>query len=119
MDKETVERAKKESDEAYLVYSNLKAQYQEAEKDWLKKSRRFQDFDYQLALVDGRFKKLPPAGECKQKKEPELSLDQIKTIATNLGINISVETDLSDKDAVDSIMEEDNEQSMESQTEEG
>ena len=111
MDKETVDKAKKESDEAYLVYSNLKAQYQEAEKNWLKKSRRFQDFDYQLALTDGRFKKLPPAGECKQKKKPELSLDQIKTIAANLGINISVETDLSDNDAVDSIMEEGHEQS--------
>ena len=111
MDKETVERAKKESDEAYLIYSNLKAQYQEAEKDWLKKSRRFQDFDYQLALTDGRFKKLPPAGECKQKKKPTLTLEQLQTIASKLGISIGVETDLSDKDTVDSIMEGDNEQS--------
>lgn len=91
MDKETVDRCRKESEEAYLIYSNLKEQYLEAERDWLKKSRRFRNFDYQLALTDGRLKKIPPGGEKKEKKAPELTLEQLQTIAAKLGVNISVD----------------------------
>jgi hypothetical protein len=91
VDKETVDRCRKESEEAYLVYANLKTQYLEAEKDWLKKSRRFRDFDYQLALVDGRLKKIPPGGEKKEKRAPELTLEQLQSIAAKLGVSISVD----------------------------
>jgi hypothetical protein len=110
MTKEEVDKARKESEEAYIKYANIKAIYIDAEKDWLKKSRRFKDFDYQLALTDGRYKKLPPIAERKPKKQPELTLEQLQAIAAKLGVNISIETELSDKDSINSIMEETNEQ---------
>lgn len=93
MNKETVDAARKEAEDSYLIYANLKATYQEAEQDWLKKSRRFRDFDYQLALVDGRLKKIPPASDKvrKEKKQPELTLEQLKSIAATLGVNITIE----------------------------
>lgn len=91
MDQETVNRCRKEAEESYLVYANLKEQYLEAEKDWLKKSRRFRSFDYELALTDGRLKKIPSGGEKKVKKAPELTLEQLKSIAATLGVSISVE----------------------------
>ena len=106
MDKETVAKARKESEEAYLVYANLKSTYLQAESDWLKKSRRFKDFDYQLALTDGRLKQIPSGEERKQKKQPELSLDQLKAIAEKLGVNISVETEESNEEVISAIMEE-------------
>lgn len=115
MDKETVDKAKKESDEAYLIYSNMKEQYKAAEQDWLKKSRRFKDFDYQLALTDGRLKKLPPAGECKQKKIPEFTLEQLRTIAERLGVNITVDEKVDEgvekQETVNTLVEEENGQS--------
>jgi hypothetical protein len=111
MDKETVERAKKESDEAYLIYSNMKEQYKAAEQDWLKKSRRFKDFDYKLALTDGRLKKIPPAGECKQKKTPELTLEQLRTIAEKLGVNITVDETVTNQENINTLVEEENESS--------
>jgi hypothetical protein len=91
MDKETVDLARKESEEAYLIYANLKATYLSAEQDWLKKSRRFKDFDYQLALVDGRLKKIPSGGEHKEKKQPELTLEQLKSVIAKLGVNLVIE----------------------------
>ncbi len=93
MEKRQVDAARKEAEAAYLIYANLKATYKEAEKDWLKKSRRFKAFDYELAQTDGRLKKIPPGGERKEKKQPELSLEQLKEIATRLGVGITVEED--------------------------
>ena len=51
MDKETVAQARKESNEAYLIYATLKIPYLKAEENWLKKLYRFKEFDYQLAQI--------------------------------------------------------------------
>jgi|GEM_PF-1891605 len=105
-----VNKARKEAEEAYLVYANLKQQYLMAENDWLKKSRRFKNFDYQLAEVDGRLKRISSADgskERKQKKQPELTLDQLQTIAAKLGVNITIEEpEETDQETINAIMEE-------------
>ena len=105
MDKSTVDIAQKEAEEAWLKLSILKDAYFKAEKDYLKKSSRFRNFDYELALTDGRLKKVAPSGERKVKKQPELTLEQIRTIAQNLGISINVEEE-PDEETVEAIMEE-------------
>lgn len=92
MDKETVKRAQREAEEAYTKLALLKDAYWKAEADYVKKVSRFRNFDYELALVDGRLKKLPPQEGKKEKKPPELTLDQLKSIAAKLGIQIPVET---------------------------
>ena len=91
MDKETVAQARKESDEAYLIYTTLKIPYLKAEENWLKKLQRFKEFDYQLALTDGRFKKVSFGRECKEKKPPELTMEQLKNVIEKLNIKISIE----------------------------
>ena len=87
------DEAKKEAACSYKKFSLLKDLYQKAEKDYFDKSKRFQSLDYQLALVDGRLKKIEShANEKKEKKQPELTLDQLKDIAMKLGIQIPIET---------------------------
>jgi len=88
---EQVNELRKEAEKAYLIYANLKEQYLSAEKDWLKKSHRFRDADYKKALVDGRLRRIESVLRIKETKSPELSLEQIKTIANKLGINITIE----------------------------
>ena len=90
MDKETVAQARKETDEAYLIYATLKIPYLKAQENWLKKLHRFKEFDYQLALIDGRLKKIPYKGKCK-KPFLELTLEQLKNIIEKLDINTSIE----------------------------
>lgn len=91
MDKETVDSCRKEAEAAYTIYHEIEGRYLIAQADYLKKSRRFRSFDYELALTDGRLKVIPPGGERKEKKQPELTLEQLKNIAATLGVNITVE----------------------------
>ena len=93
MTKETVDQARKEAGDAYSRLQKLKPLYEAAERDYLNKSRVFQDLDYQLALTDGRLKKIPSPSDkvTKEKKQPELTLDQLKSIAATLGVNITIE----------------------------
>ena len=108
MDKETVERAQKEAEEAYVKLSLLKDAYFKAESDYVKKSARFRNFDYELAQIDGRLKKVAPSGSKKTKKQPELTLDQLKSIAEKLGFNLNtieeVEEEV-DEEVIEAIME--------------
>jgi len=90
MDQETVDQARKEAEEAYVIYAGLEKQYKAARDDYLKKSRRFYDYDHCLALTDGRLKKIPPSQK-KEKKPAVLTLEQIQNIADILGIKIEEE----------------------------
>lgn len=89
MDRETVDNARKELKDAYTKYEILKISLLEAEGEWMKKKKIFEKYDYELALEDGRRTILPPAGTKKTPAKPvELSLEQILSIATQLGISI-------------------------------
>jgi hypothetical protein len=113
MDKETVDRCRKEADAAYLVYREAKRVFEEAQFDYLKKVRRFRSFDYELALKDGRLKKIPPSGIPKEKKKQPLTIEQLKNIAEKLGINLSAITAKPDSEITE-ILEENNVQEEES-----
>jgi hypothetical protein len=89
VDKETVDIAQKEAELAYQKFSLLKDAYFKAEADYIKKNSRFRNFDYQLALTDGRLKKLPPQRTKKVKKQPELTIEQLRSIAEKLGFNLN------------------------------
>lgn len=90
--KAQVDIARSDAESAYTKYHLLKEAADKAEKIYLEKLNTFKDLDYKLALVDGRLKKLPPSGEGrKEKKQPELTLEQIQSIAANLGIKITIE----------------------------
>lgn len=102
---EKVNELRKEAEEAYLIYANLKEQYLSAERDWLKKSRRFKDADYKKALVDGRLRKIPPSMRKEDKKVPELTLEQLQSIAARLGINITVDEPVMESEEVIESME--------------
>ncbi len=92
MDKQTVDQARKEAEEAYVKFSLLRDAFIKAETNYFKKLRQFKDMDYVLALTDGRLKKIPTGEKGREtKKQPELTLDQLKSIAAKLGVNISVE----------------------------
>ena len=88
MDKETVDAARVDAERAYVIYTNLKKQFEEAQLTYIRLSRKFQDYDHCLALTDGRLKVIPPTVR-KEKKPPELTLAQIIELASKLGINIS------------------------------
>lgn len=102
MDQETVCKAKKEAEEAWTKVALLKDAYYKAEKDYMEKVTRFRALDYELALIDGRLKKLPPAGKetKKTQKQPELTLEQLKAIATKLGFNLN-EVEVVDEEEVE------------------
>jgi hypothetical protein len=110
MTKEQVDQAQKEAEVAYQKLSLLKDAYFKAESDYIKKVNHFRNLDHQLALIDGRLKKIPSSAERKQKKLPELTLDQLKSIAAKLGVNITeceIETEEEpDEETVAAIMEE-------------
>jgi len=91
MDRETVDRARREADNAFKRLQVLKPLYEAASRDYLKKSKVFRDLDYQLALEDGRLKKIPSLRERKEKKQPELTLEQLRTIAALVGVDITIE----------------------------
>lgn len=87
--KEYVEKLRKEAEAAHTKYLLLKDQATRAESEYLEKSKRFRDLDYQLALVDGRMKKVE-SGEKKGKKVDigSLSLDDILSLAAQLGVSL-------------------------------
>ena len=93
MDKETVDRTRKEAEESWTKMSLLKDAYLKAESDYIKKLSRFKNFDYELAQTDGRLKKIPSSTQRKEKKQPELTLEQLKSIAATLGVNITIENE--------------------------
>lgn len=89
MDKETVDGLRTETERLYTKYHLLKDLAEKAEKEYLKKSAEFKKADYKLAEEDGRLKKIPASGK-KGKREPiELTLDQLKSIAEKLGIDLN------------------------------
>jgi hypothetical protein len=83
-----------------------------AQADYLKKSRRYRSFDYELALTDGRLKKIPPGGEKKEKKQLELTLGQLKSIAETLGVNITIEEPEEELEIPTEILEEDHKENL-------
>lgn len=89
MNKETVDRCRKDAEAAYIVYHELEIRYLAAQVDYLKKRKRFQAFDYELALTDGRLKKIPE--HQRQKKKKELTLIDVQRIAEILGVNLTEE----------------------------
>ena len=93
MDKETVDRTRKEAEEAWTKLSILKDAHFKAEAEYIKKLSRFRNFDYELALTDGRLKKIPAREKRGVKKQPELTMEQLRHIAATLGVNISVENE--------------------------
>ena len=93
MDRETVDRTRREAEKAWTKLSILKDAYFKARADYIKKLSRFKNFDHELALTDGRLKKIPARGERKQKKQPELTMEQLRSIAATLGVNISAENE--------------------------
>lgn len=106
MDKETVERVRREAEVAYVELANLRAQVKIAEDKYLKVSRRFQDFDRQLAMVDGRFKKVAPNKSAKKKAQTvELSVDQIREIAAKLGIVVQETPKVNEEKLIDMMAE--------------
>lgn len=89
LSKEHVLELQKEAEASYIAYLTTKDAYDKASEEYLKKSRRFKEADYQLALVDGRLKKIPSVGEKKEKKQPEITIEQLTEIAEKLGIQVS------------------------------
>ena len=106
MDKVTVDLARKEAEEAWTKVSLLKDAFYKAESDYIKKVSRFRNFDYELAQTDGRLKKVPSKEqqERKPKKQPELTLDQLNTIAAKLGISITI--DEPEEETEDELLDE-------------
>ena len=105
MDKETVDRCRKEAEAAYTIYHDAECIYLATQADYLKKSRRFRSFDYELALTDGRLKKIPSGRERREKKQPELTLEQLKSIALTLGVNITIEEPKENSEVEEDIKE--------------
>ena len=108
--KEEVQELRKETELAYTKFHLLKEAYEKASVEYLKKSKNFQEADYQLALEDGRLKKLPAQGERKEKKQPELTIEQLRGIAAKLGIKIP------DEDEDEEINELDENELIEDET---
>lgn len=109
MDKETVNQARVEAEQAHTKLNLLRECYNKALVEYNEKSELFRKLDYELALEDGRLIKLPSAtpGQRKMKKQPELSLDQLKAIATKLGFDLT---------EVDEVDEEESEEEMDEES---
>ena len=105
MDKETVDRVRKEAEGAYEVYIKAKKAYDEASEIYMKLNRRFQAFDYELALTDGRLKIIKTAAP-KEVKPATLSLEQLQKIADALGIKLDPEQE--DNKSIEEEEEESN-----------
>jgi hypothetical protein len=108
VDQETVDRSRKEAEEAYIKLSLLKDAFWKAESDYMRKVSRFRNFDYELAQTDGRLKKIPSSTQRKEKKQPELTLDQLKSIALKLGFDLTQvdEAEEQDEEITEAIMED-------------
>ena len=88
MDQETVNQARKDADRAYKLYKRAKDLFDRLSADYLHKTRRFKEFDYELAQTDGRLKKIP---EHQRQKKKELTLIDVQRIAKILGVNLTEE----------------------------
>jgi hypothetical protein len=87
---EQVNEARKLAECAYTKYHLLKDAYLKAESEYHNKLKTFKKLDYQLAEIDGRLKKIPSNASTKQNPvNPELTLQQLYSIAEKLGISIS------------------------------
>jgi crotonobetainyl-CoA:carnitine CoA-transferase CaiB-like acyl-CoA transferase len=105
--KEQVEAAKKEAGIAYQKYSLLKECFAKAEKEYFEKSQRFQALDHELALTDGRLIKLPSTASGKKvTKQPELTIDQLKTIAEKLGFSLNEVDSLEEEETGEEVDDE-------------
>ncbi len=107
--RQEVDKAQVEAQESWTKMNVLEVAYEIAAKDYVHKLNRFKDLDYKLALTDGRYKIVPPAGERKEKKQPQLTLEQLKEIAAKLGFNLNettVEESLDEETIEDLIKEE-------------
>ena len=68
--------------------------YQKYEREWSRLRKRFEELDYELATMDGRFKVLPSQGSEKGKRKttvPDLSKDQVMEIARKLNVKVDIE----------------------------
>ncbi len=81
--KEQVDVARKDAEQAWTKFSLLKEAFSKAESDYVRKVNHFHNIDHELALIDGRLKKIPSSGQ------PELTLDQLKSIAEKLGFDLT------------------------------
>lgn len=84
MNKETVDKALKEAEVAFVTYITLKEQYEKAFTNYQRLSRRFQTFDRELAEIDGRVVRVPACGKSQAEKsqaEPKLTLQQRRDLA--------------------------------------
>ena len=108
---EQVNEVRKEAEKAYTKFALLKDAYKKAEKEYLTKLNIFKKLDYELAEIDGRLKRIPPVAERKEKKQPELTLEQLQTIAAKLGVNITVEEATKELIIEEEIKEESDEES--------
>jgi len=84
--------------EIEAVYKNLKTSreiFQRYEREWLDLRKQFESLDYELAMMDGRFKTLPGQTSKYVKKEKSVTVDlnkaQIIAIAEALGVQIDIE----------------------------
>lgn len=97
--KDEVNSALNAAREAYMTYTSLRDQAEKAGAIYYEKSRVFQELDRQLAMVDGRFKKVETKDK-KLKKEYNFTMEQLKAIADILNVNLEgrEEDDLRDED---------------------
>ena len=91
MDKETVERLKEETSNVYKEFKEAEAVYKEKQKIYFEKSQRFMQADHELAMEDGRYKKLPSKahGPTSRTKLDKLTMQQIYSLAKKLGVNLN------------------------------
>ena len=91
MDKETVERLKEETINAFREFKEAEAIYKEKQKIYCEKSQRFMQADHELAMEDGRYKKLPSKahGPASRTKLDKLTMQQIYSLAKKLGVNLN------------------------------
>lgn len=65
--------------------------YKHFEEEWTKLEKECERLDYELAMVDGRYKKVEPGSSGKKDKQPAiLSPSQILSIAETLGIVVDL-----------------------------
>jgi len=83
----------KELEKVYKDLMKSKEVYQKHEKAWMKLRKEFETLDYELAMMDGRYKVLPAQGVRVKKvaSANDLSVDQILKIAKELGIDLDKE----------------------------
>jgi hypothetical protein len=91
MDKETVEKLRQEAKDAYKDLKEIESIYLERKRLYCEKSQRFMQADHELAMEDGRYKKLPSKahGPTSRTKLDKLTMQQIYSLAKKLGVNLN------------------------------